>query len=68
MKTLGDAFPDFHWQNGYGAFSVSYSNVGRVRQYIAAQEEHHKIRSFQDEFRAFLKKHGVDYDERYVWD
>jgi REP element-mobilizing transposase RayT len=58
----------FHWQNGYGAFSVSQSNVDEVRQYIRSQEEHHRVRTFQEEFRLFLERHGVDYDERYVWD
>ena len=60
--------PDFYWQNGYGAFSVSQSNVPRVRTYIQGQTEHHRRRTFQDELRAFLKRHQVEYDERYVWD
>ena len=59
---------DFHWQNGYGAFSISPAHVEPVRTYIANQEEHHKTVSFQDEFRRLLKKYGIDYDERYVWD
>jgi putative transposase len=54
--------------NGYGVFSVSHSNVKAVRDYIASQREHHRKRTFQDELRALLEKHGVDYDERYVWD
>ena len=58
----------FAWQAGYGAFSVSASNVEAVRRYIANQAEHHAKVSFQDEFRAFLEKHGVAFDERYVWD
>ena len=57
-----------YWQNGYGAFSVSESNVGEVRQYVAGQREHHRLTAFQDEFRAFLEKHRIDYDEQYVWD
>jgi REP element-mobilizing transposase RayT len=60
--------PDFAWQTGYGVFSVSESNVGAVSKYIGGQEDHHKKHSFQEEFVAFLKKHGVPYDERYVWD
>ena len=60
--------PDFAWQTGYGVFSVSESNLAAVSKYIAGQEEHHKKHSFQEEFVAFLKKHGVPYDERYVWD
>jgi REP element-mobilizing transposase RayT len=58
----------FAWQSGYAAFSVSESNVEAVRAYIASQEEHHKRVTFQDEYRAFLMKHGVEFDERYVWD
>jgi REP element-mobilizing transposase RayT len=68
LKTQGREFADFHWQAGYGAFSVSQSNVPRVRTYIQGQAEHHRRRTFQDEFRAFLKRHQVEYDERYVWD
>ncbi len=58
----------FYWQNGYGAFSVSPSNEEAVVAYIARQEEHHKRVTFQDEFRLFLKRHGIAFDERYVWD
>jgi putative transposase len=59
---------EFAWQSGYGAFSVSKSNVEEVRRYIENQEEHHKHVSFQDEFRAFLHRHGISFDERYVWE
>ena len=59
--------PNFGWQTGYGVFSVSESNVAAVRRYIANQEEHHKKHSFQDEFRAFLKKNGIAVDEKYIW-
>jgi putative transposase len=58
----------FAWQAGYGAFSVSESNVRAVTEYIGRQEQHHAKTSFQEEFVAFLKKNGVAYDERYVWD
>jgi len=58
----------FHWQFGYAAFSVSQSNLVDVIRYIETQEEHHKHMNFQDEYRAFLKAYGVEYDERYVWD
>ncbi|MBV9123212.1 MAG: transposase [Planctomycetes bacterium] len=68
MKTRGAEFQDFHWQNGYGAFSVSPSNSGQVRYYIENQENHHRTKSFQEEFREFLRRHGIEYDERYVWD
>jgi REP element-mobilizing transposase RayT len=58
----------FHWQNGYGAFSVSQSLVDAVIEYIERQAEHHATMSYQDEFRALCAKHGVEIDERYVWD
>ncbi len=58
----------FYWQGGYAAFSVSQSNLAEVIRYIENQEEHHRRMTFQDEYRAFLKAYGVDYDERYVWD
>ncbi|MCP4639913.1 MAG: transposase [bacterium] len=68
VKTQDGGDPDFHWQSGYGAFSVSRSNLSRVRRYIASQEEHHKERTFKDEFRALLQRHGMEYNEKYVWD
>jgi putative transposase len=58
----------FAWQSGYGAFSVSQSSKASVIAYIANQEIHHRKATFQDEFRSFLKKYGVGFDERYVWD
>ena len=58
---------DFGWQDGYGAFTVSKSNVPGVVDYIQNQREHHQKQTFQDEYREFLKKHGVEYDERYLW-
>jgi REP-associated tyrosine transposase len=68
IKTQGAEFRKFHWQNGYGAFSVSQSHVDMVRRYIAAQERHHRKVTFQDEFREFLQRYEVEYDERYLWD
>ena len=68
MKDQGPAFRDFYWQAGYGAFSVSQSKVESVRASIANQDEHHRKASFQDGFRALCRKHGVTFDERYVWD
>jgi REP element-mobilizing transposase RayT len=68
VKTKGGIVTKFSWQNGYGAFSVGQSEVGRVRIYIEGQEEHHRKKTFQEEFRAFLKEHEIEYDERYVWD
>jgi putative transposase len=59
---------NFHWQNGYGAFSVSQSNLAEVKEYILNQQRHHQVMSFQEEFRRFLAKYEVEYDERYVWD
>ena len=68
VKDQGPQYREFFWQSGYGAFSVSQSNVEQVRAYIATQEEHHRKVSFQDEFRALCRKHGVEIDERYAWD
>lgn len=66
---MHDVFPaleDFSWQRGYGAFTVSQSHVEKVREYIAAQQEHHRKQSFRDEFIRFLRANGVEYDERYI--
>ena len=68
IKEEGPSLRDFHWQNGYGAFSVSPSNLEQVKSYIATQEEHHRKRTYQDELRLMLERHGIEYDERYVWD
>lgn len=59
---------DFAWQSGYAAFTVSYSNLESVRAYLASQAEHHHAKTFQEEYIEFLKRHEIDYDERYVWD
>jgi REP element-mobilizing transposase RayT len=68
IKEQGSEFRTFAWQSGYGAFAVSESNVEVVREYIANQREHHHKKTFQEEYRAFLKRHNVAFDERYVWD
>lgn len=68
IKETSPSLQKFHWQNGYGAFSVSKSNLDEVVHYIETQEQHHCRVSFQDEYRAFLKKYEIEYDERYVWD
>jgi REP element-mobilizing transposase RayT len=69
MKTDEGAINrDFHWQRGYAGFSVSQSNVEEVRRYIENQAEHHHKMTFQDEVRALFKRHGIEFDERYVWD
>jgi hypothetical protein len=59
--------PDFAWQQGYGAFTVSVSNVDAVKAYIANQEEPQRTKTFQEEYVTFLQKHRVDYDEKYLW-
>lgn len=68
MKEQDPVCRDFFWQAGYGAFSVSQSNVEKVREYVANQAEHHQRVSFQDELRMLCRKHGIEIDERYVWD
>jgi hypothetical protein len=68
VKTQGRGLANFYWQSGYGAFSVSAADVEEVMQYIAQQEIHHGVVSFQEEFRKLLDAHGITYDERYVWD
>jgi REP element-mobilizing transposase RayT len=68
VKTKGDDYANFYWQNGYGIFSVNPSEIDVVINYIKNQKEHHKTRTFKEEYRAFLNKYNVDYDEQYVWD
>jgi REP element-mobilizing transposase RayT len=68
VKTQGRDLANFYWQSGYGAFSVSAAGVEEVVEYIAQQESHHRVVSFQEEFRKLLHAHGIAYDEQYVWD
>ena len=68
LKTCGPRYSGFHWQSGYGIFSVSSSHRPAVESYLDRQAEHHRKVTFQDEYRALLRKHGIEYDERYVWD
>ena len=68
VKTLGDEYGGFSWQRGYGMFSVGPTRVADVEAYIRNQVEHHKHMTFQDEFKAFLQKYKIDFDEKYVWD
>ena len=68
IKTKGENYRNFFWQRGYGGFSVNPNQIDVVEQYILNQETHHKKVTFQEEYRAFLKKYNVDFDERYVWD
>ena len=68
LKMQSAQLAAFHWQSGYGAFSVSESAIPEVGAYIRNQNKHHERMSFQEEFRLFLKKHEIEFDERYVWD
>jgi len=68
VKEFGNEYSSFYWQSGYGMFSVSPGNVNKVEKYIKNQIEHHKKQTFKDEFKAFLKKYNIKYDEKYLWD
>ena len=68
LKQQGRDYVDFQWQGGYADFAVSKSDVEQVREYIANQEDHHRKMSYQDEYRALLRKHEVEWDENYVWE
>ena len=68
IKTVDARYRGFSWQRGYGAFSVSPSQLEGVLDYVNNQQEHHRTSTFQEEYRELLRKHGVDFDERYVWD
>jgi REP element-mobilizing transposase RayT len=67
MKVNVPVVADFAWQAGYAAFSVSQSNLDDMKRYIGNQQEHHRKMSFQDELRTLMKRHGIEFDERYVW-
>jgi REP element-mobilizing transposase RayT len=67
IKTKGPQYRAFSWQGGYGVFSVGESGIERVKRYIANQKKHHRMVSFKDEFREFMDRYRVDYDERYAW-
>ena len=69
-RWIHETFPtlrDFAWQDGYGAFTVSKSHLADVIRYIQNQHEHHRKKTFQEEYLEFLQKHGIEYDERYLW-
>jgi len=68
IKSKGESYQHFYWQDGYAAFSVSPRDVDKVAAYIDNQKDHHRHTNFQDELRGLLVKHGLDYDERYLWD
>jgi putative transposase len=70
-RWIHETFPavsGFAWQVGYGAFAVSFSHLDKVKAYVSRQAEHHRRMTFQEEFVAFLDRHGIEYDERYLWD
>jgi len=68
IKTKDNKYEKFYWQKGYGAFSINPTQIDIVHEYITNQSEHHKNKSFKEEYRAFLEKYNVKFDERYVWD
>ncbi len=68
IKTIDPRYRRFFWQRGYATLSVSPSQLGAVIRYVDAQEEHHRIHTFEEEYRALLRKHGIEFDERYLWD
>ncbi len=68
IKSIDPKYQNFYWQRGYGVFSVNPAEIDVVIAYISNQEAHHKTKTFEEEYRAFLKKYNVDFDERYVWD
>ncbi len=68
LKTKGGQYKAFHWQSGYGAFSISPSHQPKLEEYFANQREHHRRVTFQDEYRRLLKKYRIPFDEEYVWD
>jgi len=68
IKKMDDKYQKFYWQKGYGCFSVNPDDVEVVRNYIITQEQHHRVKSFKEEYIALLKKYDIEYDEKYVWD
>lgn len=68
LKTKSARYAEFHWQGGYGIFSISPTHRPAVEQYIGNQAEHHRQVTFQEEYRQLLNKYGIQFDERYVWD
>jgi REP-associated tyrosine transposase len=67
IKTQSKRFRDFHWQDGYGAFSIGHRDVPDLKPYLASQKEHHRKQTFQEELIKFLKEYEIEYDERYLW-
>ena len=67
IKTKGCEFDNFHWQDGYGAFSIGHSQIDALKKFISQQKEHHRKRTFQEELMAFFDEYGMEYDVRYLW-
>ena len=67
IKKKGSGFRNFHWQDGYGGFSIGKSDIPELKKYIASQKEHHRKRTFKEELIEFLDEYGIAYDERYLW-
>jgi hypothetical protein len=68
IKKQKDIYNDFHWQRGYGAFSIGFSQVKALIHYIDTQADHHRAMTFQEEYRELLRKYHVEFDEQYLWD
>jgi putative transposase len=68
VKTLDERLSNFYWQNGYGAFSVDPLRIDKAKGYIQNQREHHRVKTFQEEFLEILEEYNMEYDERYLWD
>jgi putative transposase len=68
IKTKNMKYQNFYWQRGYGGFSVNPTEIGIVEKYILEQDNHHIKKTFQDEYRTFLNKYKIKYDEKYIWD
>ena len=68
MKESLPGFGGFAWQDGYAAFTVSKSQVPEIAAYISGQREHHRVKTFEEEYRTFLTRHGIEFDERFVFD
>jgi len=67
LKTQGPEFSRFHWQGGYAGFSIGQSGVAQVKSYIASQEAHHRVKTFQEELRSLLSRYEITFDERFLW-
>lgn len=68
LKTKGKSYEQFFWQRGYGNFSIDETDINSTKHYIHSQREHHRIKTFKEEYREFLERYNIPYDERYVWD